>query len=91
MNKLKLIFNNLIKCKTPQELIDEGTNSGLKKTLNAFDLIILGIGAVVGTGILTIIGTAIKGGATAQGAGTGIAISMIIAATVTITKSRTIL
>ena len=29
----------------------------LKKTLNVFDLIILGIGAVVGTGIFTIIGS----------------------------------
>ena len=45
---LKEIFNNLIKCKSPQELINEGVNSELKKTLNAFDLIILGIGAVVG-------------------------------------------
>ena len=59
MNRFKTIFNNLIKCKSPQELIDEGVNSELKKTLNAFDLIILGIGAVVGTGIFTIIGSAL--------------------------------
>ena len=77
---LKTIFSNLIKCKSPQELIDEGTNSQLKKTLGAFDLIILGIGAVVGTGIFTIIGSAIVGSQDGAGAGTAIVISMLLAA-----------
>lgn len=76
----KQIFNNLIKCKSPQELIDEGVNSELKKTLNAFDLIILGIGAVVGTGIFTIIGSAIVGSSDGPGAGSAIIISMFLAA-----------
>ena len=76
----KEIFNNLIQCKSPQELIEEGTNSELKKTLNAFDLIILGIGAVVGTGIFTIIGSAIVGSSDGAGAGTAIVISMLLAA-----------
>ena len=80
MNNLKTIFNNLIKCKSPQELIDEGSNSELKKTLNAFDLIIIGIGAVVGTGIFTIIGSAIVGSQDGAGAGTAIVISMLLAA-----------
>ena len=80
MNNLRIIFNNLIKCKSPQELIDEGVNSELKKTLNAFDLIILGIGAVVGTGIFTIIGSAIVGSSDGAGAGTAIVISMLLAA-----------
>ena len=78
--KLQSIFNNLIKCKSPQELIDEGVNSELKKTLSAFDLIILGIGAVVGTGIFTIIGSAIVGSSDGAGAGTAIVISMLLAA-----------
>ena len=34
MKKLQTLLNNLIKCKTPQELINEGEHSGLKKTLN---------------------------------------------------------
>ncbi len=80
MNSIKTIFNNLIKCKSPQELIDEGTNSELKKTLSAFDLIVLGIGAVVGTGIFTIIGSAIVGSSDGAGAGTAIVISMLLAA-----------
>ena len=77
---LKQIFSNLIKCKSPQELIDEGAKSELKKTLSAFDLIILGIGAVVGTGIFTIIGSAIVGSSDGPGAGTAIVLSMLLAA-----------
>lgn len=76
----KEIINNLLKCKSPQELIEEGEKSELKKTLNAFDLIILGIGAVVGTGIFTIIGSAIVGSSDGSGAGTAIVISMLLAA-----------
>ena len=45
MTKNSLI-NNLFKCKNPDELIEAGSNSGLKKTLNVFDLIVIGIGAV---------------------------------------------
>ena len=36
--KLQQVLNNLLKCKSPQELIDEGSNSGLKKTLNVFEI-----------------------------------------------------
>ena len=77
----KKILKNLGSRKTVNELIERAKSGSLKKTLNAFDLFVIGIGAVVGTGILTIVGTAIKGNATTPGAGTGIAISMIIAAT----------
>ena len=80
MKKLKLILNNLLKCKTPQELIEAGESSELKKTLTVFDLIILGIGAVVGTGIFTIIGSTIVGSSDGAGAGSAVVISMILAA-----------
>src|SRR5574344_276578 len=52
----------------------------LKKSLNVLDLIVIGIGAVVGTGIFTIIGTAITGSAESSGAGPAIVISMVLAA-----------
>lgn len=55
MEKLQAILTNLIKCKSPQELIEEGEKSELKKTLSVFDLIVIGIGAVVGTGILQLL------------------------------------
>lgn len=80
MNRIKNILLNLIKCKSPQELIAEGEQSALKKTLNVFDLIVIGIGAVVGTGIFTIIGSAIVGSTDGAGAGSAIVISMILAA-----------
>ncbi len=78
--RLRQVFNNLIKCKSPQELIEDGSNSGLKKTLNVFDLIVLGIGAVVGTGIFTIIGSAIVGSSDGFGAGSAVIVSMVLAA-----------
>ncbi|MFN7039311.1 MAG: amino acid permease [Alphaproteobacteria bacterium] len=39
-------------------LVKESSNSGLKKTLGAMDLILLGIGAVVGTGVFVLTGAA---------------------------------
>ncbi|MCD8377927.1 MAG: amino acid permease [Candidatus Gastranaerophilales bacterium] len=74
------LLNNLLKCKSPDELIEAGSVSGLKKTLNVFDLIIIGIGAVVGTGIFTIIGSAIQGGVDSLGAGPAVVLSMLLAA-----------
>ena len=74
------IIKNLLICKKPDELIEAGTQSGLKKTLNVFDLIVIGIGAVVGTGIFTIIGIAIQGGQNTVGAGPAVIISMLLAA-----------
>ena len=51
MKKLQEIFNNLVKCKSAQETVEEGAKSELNKTLGVFDLIVIGIAAVVGTGI----------------------------------------
>ena len=73
-------IKNLLKTKTADEIISESSNSGLKKTLSAFDLIILGIGAVVGTGIFTIVGIAAQGGVDGVAAGPSLVISMVIAA-----------
>jgi len=80
MNRLQQIINNLLKCKTPQETVEEGNQSELKKTLGVFDLIVIGIAAVVGTGIFTIIGSAIVGSSDAPGAGSAIVVSMVLAA-----------
>lgn len=77
---MKIILKNLLTRKSAQELLDRAKTGSLKKTLNVFDLIVIGIGAVVGTGILTIIGTAIQGGPESVGAGPAIVISMILAA-----------
>ena len=76
--ELKNIISNALKKKSPDELIAVSKKSELKKTLNVFDLIVLGIGAVVGTGIFTIIGSAIQGGPESAGAGPAIIISMVL-------------
>lgn len=78
--KIKEILYNMFTPKNPDELIAAGKKSELKKTLTVFDLIILGIGAVVGTGIFTIVGIAIQGGHESLGAGPAIIVSMILAA-----------
>jgi len=77
-------FNKIIDCaltkKSTDELVSASRHSELKKTLNAFDLIVLGIGAVVGTGIFTIVGIAAQGGDGGVAAGPSLTISMVIAA-----------
>lgn len=50
----------------------------LKKTLTAWDLTALGIGAIIGTGIFVLIGTAIVGDARRPGAGPGIVLSFVL-------------
>ena len=76
---IKQLCRNLLTKKSPDELLTTSKKSELKKTLNVFDLIVIGIGAVVGTGIFTIIGTAIQGGPEGAGAGPAIIISMLLA------------
>ena len=50
----------------------------LKRTLSAWDLTALGIGAIIGTGIFVLIGTAIVGNVGRPGAGPGIVLSFIL-------------
>lgn len=50
----------------------------LKKTLTVWDLTALGIGAIIGTGIFVLVGTAIVGDAHRPGAGPGIVLSFIL-------------
>lgn len=70
----------MFKIKTPEELIAQGQKSELSKSLTVWDLIILGIGAVVGTGIFTIVGIAAQGGPEGVGAGPALVVSMVMAA-----------
>ncbi len=74
------VINNLLKKRSADDLIATSKKSELKKTLNVFDLIVIGMGAVVGTGIFTIIGSAIQGGPEGLGAGPAIIVSMVLAA-----------
>ena len=80
-NKTLAVIKNMLSKKSTDAFIAESKSTELKKTLNIFDLLILGVSAVVGTGIFTIIGSAIVGSADGAGAGTAVVISMLIAAT----------
>lgn len=50
----------------------------LKKTLTVWDLTSLGIGAIIGTGIFVLIGTAVVGDTHRPGAGPGIVLSFLL-------------
>ncbi len=80
MLNIQEICRNILKKRSMDELIATSKSSELKKTLNVYDLIVIGIGAVVGTGIFAIIGAAITGNAESAGAEHAIAISMVLAA-----------
>jgi len=51
--------SNLLKTKSIEALVDDvEKGKHLKRTLTAFDLTLLGIGAIIGTGIFVLTGTA---------------------------------
>ena len=79
-NTLLSLMRNLIRCKNPDELISQSQKAGLSKNLTAIDLIILGIGAIVGSGIFAVVGIAAAGSVDSPGAGPALVISMIVAA-----------
>ena len=76
----KRFLKNIIRTKNPDEMLEEAKSEGLEKTLGIFDLIILGIGAIIGSGIFAVVGIAAAGGPESAGAGPALIVSMIIAA-----------
>ncbi len=76
------ILQNLLKRKTPDDALNCAKEGGLEKTLGVWDLIILGVGAIIGSGIFAVVGIAAAGSAdgTSPGAGPALVLSMIVAA-----------
>lgn len=70
--------NQLFRKKTLASLVDESRRSPLKRSLGVFDLTMLGIGAIIGTGIFVLTGEAAAGTQHALGAGPALTISFII-------------
>jgi APA family basic amino acid/polyamine antiporter len=66
---------NLFRKKTIQEIVANAEKKPLKKTLTVFDLIMLGVGATIGTGVFVITGIA-----AAKYGGPAISLSYIVAA-----------
>lgn len=66
---------SIFRIKTVQQMIDNSkSGGGLKKTLNAFDLIMIGVGAIIGVGIFVATGPIV-----AQYSGPAITVSFLIA------------
>lgn len=74
-------LKNITKIKSPDEMIAEAKAGGLEKTLGVWDLIILGVGVIIGSGIFAIVGIAAAGSVdgSSVGAGPALVVSMIIA------------
>lgn len=68
----------LFRRKSVAQLCYDAEHSKLKRTLTAFDLTMLGIGAIIGTGIFVLTGEAAAGTRDALGAGPAITISFVI-------------
>ena len=64
-----------IRKKSIENILDGAKKNSFKKTLNAFDLLFIAIGSIIGTGIFVLTGQA-----AAEHAGPAIAISFIISA-----------
>ncbi|MBO6088042.1 amino acid permease [bacterium] len=75
-------LKTITRIKNPDEMLAEAKSGGLEKTLGVWDLIILGVGAIIGSGIFAVVGIAAAGSAdgSSLGAGPALVISMIIAA-----------
>ncbi len=77
-------LSQLFRTKSLDALVSETQEEGhqLKKVLGPWNLVALGIGAVIGAGIFATIGTAAAGDAHRPGAGPGLMLSFVITAIV---------
>ena len=73
-NDGKGYFGRMFTTKCVDLLAEQGANSELHRTLGAWDLTMLGVGEIVGTGIFVLTGTA-----AANNAGPAVVISFVIA------------
>ena len=70
--------NKLFAKKSHEHLLAQAESSQLKRSLGVFELTMLGIGAIIGTGIFVLTGKAAAGTEHALGAGPGLTISFMI-------------
>ena len=79
---LKNLLTKMVTRKNLDDAIANAAKGGLEKTLGVWDLIILGVGAIIGSGIFAVVGIAAAGSpdGTSPGAGPALIISMVIAA-----------
>src|SRR5215510_8807423 len=73
-------MSQLFRTKSLDAILSDGHDAAhqLKRSLGSFDVVMLGIGAIVGAGIFATIGTAAAGDATRPGAGPALIASFIV-------------
>jgi len=78
------LLRGLFRTKNLDEILASagGPQFSLKRTLNAFNITLIGIGAIIGAGIFATIGTAASGTAERAGAGPSLMLSFVITAIV---------
>lgn len=78
------MLRGLFRTKNLDEILAStgGPQFSLKRTLNAFSVTLIGIGAIIGAGIFATIGTAASGTADRAGAGPSLMLSFVITAIV---------
>ena len=76
------MLKQIFRTKSLDALVGEGEEAGhqLKRALGAFDVVMLGIGAIIGAGIFATIGTAAAGDAARPGAGPALMLSFVLTA-----------
>jgi basic amino acid/polyamine antiporter, APA family len=76
------VLQQLMRTKNLDAILHEGevTQNQLKRALGWFDVILLGIGAIIGAGIFATIGTAAAGDAARPGAGPALILSFVVTA-----------
>src|SRR4029079_7052091 len=74
------VISRLLRTKPIDQILADADHPAhrLQKTLTVWDLTALGIGAIIGTGIFVLIGTAIVGDIHRPGAGPGIILSFVL-------------
>jgi APA family basic amino acid/polyamine antiporter len=77
-----MLLKTLFRTKSLDHILADGASSAhqLKRTLGAFDVVMLGIGAIIGAGIFATIGTAAAGDPTRPGAGPALILSFVLTA-----------
>jgi APA family basic amino acid/polyamine antiporter len=76
------MLRQLFRTKSLDAILSDGEvpSQQLKRSLGAFDVTMLGIGAIIGAGIFATLGTAAAGDATRPGAGPALILSFVITA-----------
>jgi APA family basic amino acid/polyamine antiporter len=73
------VLRQLVRTKSIDRVLEAAdSESGLRRVLGPFDLVLLGVGAIIGTGIFATIGSAYGGDESRPGAGPAVVVSFVL-------------